>query len=164
MSLLWALIAVAAALALQAGLGRLWPEVHTYVDLLMVPVVWYAVARSQLSAMLVGCLAGLVQDAWFQVGSFGMNGFKKTLVGFLLGALASRLDLNQAAGRVLAGAGALLGDALLDVLLRRLLDLELQVPGPLQLLAPAVICGLIVAFAGNAVEKLGGGRPLRHTV
>jgi len=39
------------ALALQTGLGRLWPDAHRYVDLMYLPVIWYGIRRSQAAAM-----------------------------------------------------------------------------------------------------------------
>ena len=71
----WAsVLSLIVALALQAGLGRVWPGAHRYVDLFLVPVVWAGVAGTQRSAMFVGCAGGLFQDAWFQVGTFGHSG------------------------------------------------------------------------------------------
>jgi cell shape-determining protein MreD len=155
-SLLWAVLALLAALALQAAAGQLWPAVHRFFDALLVPVTWYAIARSQRWALVVGCVAGLTQDAWFQVGAFGLNGFKKTLLGFGLGSFASRLDLNHAPGRIVAGAAMALGDGVLDVLLRRLVGLEPRLPSPAELLVKAGTTGLLLAVVGTIVEKTAG--------
>ena len=95
MNLLRALAVMAIALGLEAILGRLAPVLHGWVDLMMIPVAWYAISGSQRSAMLVGCAGGLLQDAWFQAGVFGISGFKKTLLGWAVGGLCSRLDLNH---------------------------------------------------------------------
>jgi rod shape-determining protein MreD len=158
-----ALVALVAALALQTGLGGIWPDVHRYVDLPLVVVVWYAIARSQRSAMLLGCAAGLLQDAWFRIAVFGMNGFKKTLLGWALGGIASRFDLNQPGGRLVAGTLVGLGDRLLEWPLRRLLDQHVVLPGLLDLAGPALTTGLLVLFAGNIVERA-GGRVARHPI
>ena len=98
MKLLRALMGLAVAVSLQAGLGRLWPDAHRYAELLLVPVVAFGIVGSQRSAMLVGCCAGLLQDAWFDIGVFGLNGFKRTLLGWALGGLGSRFDLNRRTG------------------------------------------------------------------
>ena len=58
-----ALSALLLVLAIQAGLGKLWPSASSYADLMLLPVVWYGSAGSRRSAMLVGCAAGLLQDA-----------------------------------------------------------------------------------------------------
>lgn len=152
------------ALALQAGLGRLWPSVHRYLDLLMLPVVWYGVGRSQLGAMLVGCSAGLLQDAWFQAGVFGLNGFKKTLLGWSLGAIGARFDLNTQVGRLSSGFCLILVDAILDVGLRRLLDLEPAVPGLLELLIKAVSTGILATWTPPLVEQASASRGVGRTM
>ena len=152
------------ALGLQAALGRLWPSVHLYLDLLMLPVVWYGTGRSQLTAMIIGCTAGLMQDAWFQAGVFGLNGFKKTLLGWGLGAVGARFDLNTPAGRLSAGFLLILIDAVLDLGLRQLLDLETAVPAPLELLIKAVTTGLLATWAFPLVEQAGARRGAGRTM
>jgi rod shape-determining protein MreD len=150
----WVAIAsLLAAVAVQAGVGGVWPAAHRYVDALLVPVVWCGVAGSQRSAMIAGCTAGLLQDAWFQVGLFGINGLKKTLVGWVLGTVATLLDMNHLVGRLLAGALAAIGDSLLDLLIRRFLDQVTPVPTVPELLAKAAICGLLVAGLGRFAER-----------
>jgi rod shape-determining protein MreD len=92
--------ALGLALAGQAGLGALWPEAARYVDLLLVPTVWYALAGSQRAGLLVGCAAGLLQDAWFQSDVFGLNGFNKTAIGWALGGLGERFDAGRQPARL----------------------------------------------------------------
>jgi rod shape-determining protein MreD len=139
------LLALLLALLLQAALGRLWPGAHGYADFMMVPVVWCGIAGSQRSAMFVGCAAGLFQDAWFQLGAFGLNGFKKTALGWILGGLGSRFDLNRQGVRMACGALASVADSLMDIVLRRLLDQRQPPPSPAQILIKAVVVGLMVA-------------------
>jgi rod shape-determining protein MreD len=157
-SLLGTLLALGAALGFQAGVGRIWPEGHRYVEAMIVPVVWHAIARSQRAGMLVGCAAGLLHDAWFE-GLFGAYGFKWTLLGWALGGTSSRLDLNNPAGRVAAGAVAWLADSLLDPVLRRMVDLKPLVRSPHEILIQAVVVGLLTAVAGSIVDRREGGRP-----
>jgi hypothetical protein len=159
-----AALALGIALATQAALGRFWPDAHRYLDVMVVPVVWYGIAHSQRRAMLVGCAAGLLQDAWFQVGSFGLNGFKKTLLGWALGGMGSWIDLNQPMGRLLAGTMVSLGDSLLDLVLRRMLDQQPRLPAVLELLATAIASGLLVVLSGYVVERVHGGRAVRQPV
>ena len=104
MSLLRALLALAAALGLQVALGRIWPDVNRFVSLLLVLVAVYGVSGSQRSAMFVGCLAGLFHDVWLEAGAFGISGFKWTLLGWVLGSVAARLDLGNGPARFVAGA------------------------------------------------------------
>jgi rod shape-determining protein MreD len=155
------LFVLAAALAVQTVLGRFWPEAPLFVDVMLIPVVWYGIAGSQRSGMLVGCAAGLLQDAWFQLGVLGLNGFKKTLLGWVLGGLGTRFDLNRQVGRLVAGALASLADSLLDVGLRRLLDLEQVFPGPWEIALKALVSGLLVAGSFGVMERLQRRRALR---
>ena len=97
--------------------------------------------------MLVGCTSGLVQDSWFQAGAFGISGFKKTLIGWILGGLGSRFDLNSTLSRFVFGAVATLADSTLDLGLRRLLDQASPAPHPLEIAVKAVATGMMVVFA-----------------
>ncbi len=164
MSLLRGLIVLALALVLQAGLGHLWPASHRFVDVLLVPVGLYGVCGSQRSAMLMGCGAGLLRDTWFQVGAFGINGFKRTLLGWAFGSLSTRVDLNRGGGRLVAGALVSVGDDLLDLILRRLLDQPTQFPHAWELLVKASVTGLLVALAGSILDRVTTGRPPRRVV
>jgi len=148
------------ALVLQASLGRFWPGVHSYVDVLLVPVVLFGVGESQRSSMLVGCASGLLRDTWFQVGAFGVNGFKRTLLGWVLGAVATRFDLNQSGGRLMTGLLVAIGDDLLDVAMRGLLDQHPQLPSLLEIVVKAGVTGLL-AVAGGAI--LDRGKRTRKT-
>jgi cell shape-determining protein MreD len=139
------LLALVLALVLQAALGRLWPGAHRYADIMIVPVVWCGIAGSQRSAMFLGCAAGLLQDTWFQLGAFGLNGFKKTALGWVLGGLGSRFDLNRQGVRMACGALASIADSLMDMVLRRLLDQRQPPPNPSEILIKAVVVGIMVA-------------------
>ena len=147
MRLLRAIMGLALAVSLQVGLGSLWPDAHRYADLLLVPVVVYGIVGSQRSAMLVGCCAGLLQDAWFDIGVFGLNGFKRTLLGWTLGGLGSRFDLNRRAGWLAAGVLLSLVDSMMDLGLRRMLDLEQATPRVTEIVIRAVVTGLLVSVA-----------------
>ncbi len=153
MKLLVAVVVLTLALAIQTGLGRLWPEATLYVDIMMVPVVCYAIAGSQRSGMLVGCAAGLMQDAWFQTGAFGVSGFKKTIIGWALGGLGSRFDLNQQPIRFVFGGLASLSDSLLDLGFRRLLDASAAPPTPVEIVIKALLTGVLVVAAFGFVGR-----------
>jgi cell shape-determining protein MreD len=159
MSALRALLVLAVALSFQVALGRLVSSGHRYVDVLLVPVVLYGVASSQRSAMLMGCAAGLLSDTWFFGGPFGMTGFKWTALGWALGALAGWIDLNRPSGRVATGVALVAGDALLDVLLRGLIEAGPRAPGAIELPVKALCTGLLAAAAGSILRW--GGRPPR---
>ncbi len=158
MSSLRGLLAILICLGLQAGLGYLWPLSGNYVDLMLLPVCWYGITHSQRGAMLVGCGGGLLQDAWLHAGTLGINGFKKTLIGWALGGLGSRFDLNQPLGRFVSGAAVSLADSLLDVGLRQLLDQRVLGPVVLTVVVRALVTGLLMTVSFRWMERL-VGRP-----
>lgn len=162
MKLLGVLLFLAVCLGVQAGLGAVWPEAHRYLDLMALPVIRSAVHGSQRSGMLTGCASGLIQDAWFQIGTFGLNGFKKTLLGWLLGGLSSRFDLNHAPGRLALGASFSLLDSGLDLGLRYMLD---QPPGGGGLgivLVRALVLGFTVATVFGWIDRYRRYREMRR--
>jgi rod shape-determining protein MreD len=142
--LLRLVIALVAALLLQSALGLLWPGAARYVDLMLVPVVWFGISGSQRTAMFAGCAAGLLQDSWFQLTVFGLNGFKKTAIGWFLGGFGSRFDLNRQGVRMACGALASIADSLMDIGLRRLLDQKQPPPNLVEILMRAVVVGMAV--------------------
>ena len=162
MNVLRAVGALTLALVVQAGLGKLWPDVHRYVDLMFLPVIWYGLRHSQAQAMWIGCAAGLMQDTWFQAGVFGLNGFKKTLLGWTLGGLGGRFDLNGQTGRVVAGVLLVLADGLLDQGLRRLLDQQPGLPGIFDLLTRALVTGILVRWSFGLFDRGGTRQPARR--
>ena len=148
-----ALVAVAACLMVQQGLARLWPESVRWIDLLLLPPVAYALMAAPRTAMIVGCLAGLLQDVWFGSSLFGSNGFRKTLVAFLIGVIGARLDLNSNHGRFAAGFAAAMVDAALGLGLRELLGLVPVPAEPLAWTVRAILAGVGVAVAVGWASK-----------
>lgn len=120
--------AVAIAVVLQTSLRQLWPPL-VHVDLPLIVVTYFALRRDVVQAMVVGFIAGVATDV-FSKGLLGANGFSKTLVAYLIAALATRVMLDNQLMRipVLAGAAAL--DAIVVVLLQRVLGQSSIVPFP----------------------------------
>ncbi len=146
--------ALGLAMAGQAGLGALWPEAPRYVDLLFVPTAWYALAVSQRAGLLVGCAAGLLQDAWFQTDVFGLHGFNKTALGWALGGLGERFDVRRQPARMVYGTLAVLADGLMNFGLRRMLDPSDPVFAPGPIVVKAVVTGALVAAAFGLTRRL----------
>ena len=126
--------------------------------------IWYGVAGTQRSGDARRlCLAGLLHDAWFEIGAFGVYGFKWTLIGWALAGLSKRLDLNHQGGRFVSGrrwpgpptACSIRG-------LRRLLDLESLVRHPTEIVVQAVLTGdCSRMLGGSMVDRARGHRPAR---
>ena len=151
------LLAAAAAVFLQASLGKLSGGFDRYVDLTLLPVLWYGIRGTQRSAMLVGCTVGLIHDAWFRIGVFGITGFKRTLLGWALGGVGNRLDLNHFVGRFAVGFALALADGVLDAGLRRMLDLA-QGAGWLEMLTRAACTGAVAVFVFGLIDRFRGPR------
>ncbi len=104
-------IVVALAVVLQTTLRNLPGVVGqslAYVDLPLVVATYFALRRDVVGAMLAGFAAGLATDV-FSSGLLGANAFSKTLVAYLIAALAVRVSLDSPVVRipVIAGAAAL---------------------------------------------------------
>lgn len=156
MSALGAVLFVAVCLGLQVLATTLLPGAGEYVDFLVVPVVWFGIRRTQRAAMLTGCLAGLAQDTWFRAAVFGMSGFEKTFLGWFLGGLSSRFDLNSTLSRFATGFVFTLAQNLLGIGLLRLMDQVTPPPGLVHWLIQGLVSGLLVVIGFAIVNRIAG--------
>jgi rod shape-determining protein MreD len=155
------LIALVFALGIEALIGRVFPVALGFLDLMLVLVAYVAIRGSQRSAMVAGCAGGLLHDAWFQIGLFGIGGFKKTLLAWVVGGLATRLDLNHAPGRLTVGVVLSVADQFLEIGLYRLMDLATAPLDPVKILARAAITGVLVASVFAIVDRKSRRRSMR---
>lgn len=151
--------ALAACLAVQVLLGRLAPASQHYADFLALPMAWYGLRGAQRSAMLAGCAGGLLQDAWFAPGLVGASGFSKTLLGWTLGALGSRFDLNAFWARSIAGGALPIAESLVESGLRRLFDQAIVPWAAGDLAVRAAVGGLLVPVVFAILDRVRAGRP-----
>jgi rod shape-determining protein MreD len=63
------------------------------VNLVLIAVVYVALAYGAVSGLLAGAITGLVQDA-LGGGIVGIGGMTKTLIGFLVGVLSAQFNLS----------------------------------------------------------------------
>lgn len=92
------LAALAMALALQTTLARYWIGGSAAVDLVVVVVVYVALAAGPVTGLLAGTAGGLAQDA-LGGGLVGVGGLAKTLVGFLVGVVGAQFIVAQPLSR-----------------------------------------------------------------
>lgn len=149
-----AALALAVALGVQIVLGLWAPSLTRWVDVLTLPVAWYALAVSQRAGLFVGCAAGLLQDAWLQAELFGAAGFSKSLLGWALGGLAARFELNVAWGRATAGALLPVLDRLIVLGLRALFDRGVVPPDPVELGVRAVAGALLTLGVFATMDRV----------
>lgn len=112
--------ALALAIILQSSLRAVWPS-SVYIDLPLIVVVYFALQRDALQALMVGAAAGLAIDA-LSGGLLGAGGFSKTLTAYVVTSLATRIMLDNPLARIPVLAGAALLDASVYVLLLRILN------------------------------------------
>ena len=117
-------VCVALAVVLQSSLRKLWPPL-IYADLPLVVVVYFALRRDPVLAVMIGTVAGVATDA-LSGGLLGANGFSKTLTAYLIAAIITRIMLDNPLLRIPVLAGAAAFDSTINVLLHQLLG---QPPG-----------------------------------
>ena len=154
MTFLRATLALLGALIAEVVLGAMAPGLLRHVDVMMLPVIGFALGRSQRSEMFVGFAGGLLEDAWFQAGLFGSSGFAKTLLAWGLGALGSRFELNHIWGRLGAGMVLPVLDRLIELALRRLFDAPSVPPDPAGLAISALVGGLLAISVFAILDKV----------
>ena len=158
MIILWALLGIGVSLGCELALGRVIPGATRYVDFLMLPLATYALRTSQRSSMTVGCVSGLLQDYWMEPRLFGINGLIKTVLGWGLGGIGARFDLNNLGGRFAAGASVSLLDEALQAGLRRLFGDALAPVHVSTVLLRAAAGGLLTAAVLAIVSRVGSTR------
>ena len=91
--------AIALALALQTGLSGLMVGGAIGVNLVLVAIVYLALAYGAVTGMLAGALGGLAQDA-LAGGIVGIGGMTKTIIGFVVGVLGAQFNLSSTVPRL----------------------------------------------------------------
>ncbi len=99
------LAALAVALVLQTTLAGMSLGGSTRVNLVLVAVVYAALAFGPVTGMLAGTWGGLAQDA-VAGGLVGIGGLSKTVVGFLVGVLGAQFIVSTPVPRFLMFVGA----------------------------------------------------------
>jgi rod shape-determining protein MreD len=56
-------------------------------------VIYFAIRKGEIFGACLGAGCGLIQDA-FSLGVFGVAGFSKTILGFLAGYIAKKIDVT----------------------------------------------------------------------
>lgn len=103
-------IALIIAILLQWTLRNV-AEPFAYIDFPLIIVVYAALQRNSIKAILFGTVSGIAVDA-LSSGLLGANGFAKTLVAYLVSELARRVYMDNLLLRIPVIAGACLLDDL----------------------------------------------------
>jgi rod shape-determining protein MreD len=92
-------LALGAALALQTTLSGLLAGANVGVNLVLVAVIYVALAYGAVTGLLAGAAGGLIQDA-LAGGIVGLGGLSKTLIGFLVGVLGAQFIVSTTVPRL----------------------------------------------------------------
>lgn len=120
------IVALIIAILLQWSLRNV-AEPLAYIDFPLIIVVYAALQRNSIQALLMGAIAGLSMDA-LSGGLLGANGFSKTLVAYVVSEIARRVYLDNLLLRIPVIAGACLLDDFVYYGMHRLLGQQLHAP------------------------------------
>lgn len=155
------LAAIAVALALQTTLASLVIRGTAALDLVLVVVVYIALISGPVSGLLLGSVAGLVQDS-LSSGIIGVGGLAKTIVGYLAGVLGTQFILTAPLSRFVIFVLATVVHATIFMGLYTLLDLR-QYESPYSaVMSQAVGNALLGVVGAQLVELLPGLRARRR--
>jgi rod shape-determining protein MreD len=119
----WAIAALALALVLQTTLAQVIVRGTAALDLVLVVVIYIAISSGANTGLLAGAAAGLAQDA-LSSGILGIGGLAKTVVGFVIGMLASQFIVVRALPRFVVFFAATILHAVVFMGLYELLGLR----------------------------------------
>lgn len=134
-------IAIIIAVALQWSL-RFVAEPLAYIDFPLIIVVYAALQRNSIKAILFGTLAGIAVDA-ASLGLLGANGFAKTLVAYIVSEIARRVYMDNLLLRIPVIAGACLLNNAVYFFMHRLLGQE--PPGSFVIIMAYSLIGTTIA-------------------
>jgi rod shape-determining protein MreD len=150
-----ALVAIAAALALQTTLASLVIRGTAALDLVLIVVVYLGLVWGPVTGLLLGMTAGLIQDA-LSSGLIGVGGLAKTVVGFVAGLLGTQFIVTAALSRFLVFILGTVIHAAIFMGLYMLLDLR-QFESPYTaVMSQAIGNGFLGVVGAELVEWLPG--------
>src|SRR6187399_1544254 len=97
-------ISMIVAILLQWTLRNV-AEPFVYIDFPLIIVVYAALQRNSIRALIFGTLSGLAIDS-LSGGLLGANGFSKTVIAFAISEIARRVYLDNLLLRIPVIAGA----------------------------------------------------------
>jgi rod shape-determining protein MreD len=150
-----ALVAIAAALALQTTLASLVIRGTAALDLVLIVVVYLGLVFGPVTGLLLGMTAGLIQDA-LSSGLIGVGGLAKTVVGFVAGLLGTQFNVASPLFRFLVFILGTVIHAVIFMGLYVLLDLR-QFDSPYAaVMSQAIGNGFLGVVGAELVEWLPG--------
>lgn len=155
------LAAIAVALALQTTLASLVIRGTAALDLVLVVVVYIALISGPVWGLVLGSIAGLVQDS-LSSGIIGVGGLAKTIVGYMAGMLGTQFILTAPLSRFVVFLLATVVHATIFMGLYTLLDLRQYESPYAAVMSQAVGNALLGVVGAQLVELLPGLRARRR--
>ena len=155
------LAAIAVALALQTTLASLVIRGTAALDLVLVVVVYIALISGPVWGLVLGSIAGLVQDS-LSSGIIGVGGLAKTIVGYMAGMLGTQFILTAPLSRFVVFVLATVVHATIFMGLYTLLDLRQYESPYAAVMSQAVGNALLGVVGAQLVELLPGLRARRR--
>jgi len=156
-------ISLIIAVALQWTLRNI-AEPFAYIDFPLIIVVYAALQRNSIRAILFGTIGGVSVDA-LSGGLLGANGFSKTLIAYIVSEIARRVYMDNLILRIPVLAGACLLNSFVYYGLHRLLGQtpagDLLVTVSYSLIATTVAGTFIYALLQGFSLNRGGRRKKR---
>ncbi len=107
------ILALIFALFIHILFDRIFHFKYAFFDPFLIIVVYYGTISKPVSSMLIGLTAGLAQDTWNDM-IFGVNAFRKTLIGYLIAILGTIFDLSSFFSRLLILVSATVLDSFIE--------------------------------------------------
>ena len=135
-------------------------EPFAYVDFPLIIVVYAALQRNSIRAILFGTISGVAVDA-LSGGLLGANGFSKTVIAYVVSEIARRVYMDNLILRIPVIAGACLLNNLIYYGLHRLFGQppsgDVLVTGAYSLIgttiAGTLVYLLLQSFSGNTIKS-----------
>lgn len=138
-------VAIFVAVFVPVQLTRRY-EFFYFLDLSLVAVIYFATYKTRIQSSLIGSAAGLVQDSISRL-PLGMNGFTKTLTGYMAAAICSRLSLETFTTQFLLLFVMSVVDSTLKLVLYRISDISL----PPRFLPDSLLQAFVSAALGSVL-------------
>ena len=152
-------ISLIIAIILQWTLRNVW-DGFAYIDFPLIIVVYAALQRNSIRAILFGTISGVAVDA-LSGGLLGANGFSKTVIAYVVSEIARRVYMDNLILRIPVIAGACLVNDLIYYGLHRLFgqppsgDILVTVAYSLigTTIAGTLVYLLLQSFSGDKIRR-----------
>jgi rod shape-determining protein MreD len=89
----WMVLSVIVAFLLYSVLGKISLSLLYLFNFFTLVVIYFAVEKGEIYGACLGAFCGLIQDS-FSISVFGVAGIAKTIVGFLAGYFAGKINVT----------------------------------------------------------------------